>query len=121
MPPARRCLSPRWYAAGGPAGSGAMLPQTGPDRQQPAPPAGAGGAGAAGSAKAAVTTGPPGSRQTLIWSATAPALPRNGLGVATLVIGVRACAAGIRVGGGYTCPCATCTGHHPPHTPPGSR
>jgi len=31
-----------------------------------------------------------------------------------LVIGVRACAVGIRAVGGYTCPCATRTGHHPP-------
>ena len=60
VPPARRCHCPRRYAAGGPAGSGAMLPQSGPNRQQPAPPPGAGRAPAAGSAKAAVTTVAPG-------------------------------------------------------------
>ena len=55
---------------GGACGLRARLPRSGPNRQQPSPPAGAGGAPAAGSAKAAVTTGPPGLRQTLIWSAT---------------------------------------------------
>jgi len=64
-PPARRCHSPRRYAAGGPAGSGVMLPQSGSNCQQPAPPAGAGGASAAGSAKAAVTTGPSGPARRL--------------------------------------------------------
>ena len=49
---------PRRYAAGT-CGLRAMLPQSGPNRQQPALPAGAGGAPAACSAKAAVTTGRP--------------------------------------------------------------
>ena len=66
-----RCHCPRRYAAGGPAGSrGPCCPQSGPNRQQPAPPPGAGRAPAAGSAKAAVTTVAPGPRQTRIWSAT---------------------------------------------------
>jgi hypothetical protein len=42
-----------------PCGSGAMLPKSGPNRQQPALPTGAGGAPAACSAKATVTTGRP--------------------------------------------------------------
>ena len=56
---------PTEVRGGGPAGSGVMLPQSGSNCQQPAPPAGAGGASAAGSAKAAVTTGPSGPARRL--------------------------------------------------------
>jgi len=51
--------TPAAVRGGRPAGSGAMLPQSGPNRQQPALPTGAGGAPAACSAKATVTTGRP--------------------------------------------------------------
>jgi hypothetical protein len=51
--------TPAAVRGGGPAGSGAMLPKSGPNRQQPALPTGAGGAPAACSAKATVTTGRP--------------------------------------------------------------
>ena len=48
--------TPAAVRGAGPAGSGAMLPKSGPNRQQPALPTGAGGAPAACSAKATVTT-----------------------------------------------------------------
>jgi hypothetical protein len=69
VPPARKCHSLPRRAAGICGLKGQAAPIR-PKCQQPAPAASAGGAPAAGSAKAAATTGPPGPRQTLIWSAT---------------------------------------------------